>query len=99
VSKSVSVTVRGEKYSIDMERLTLGEGRAIERVTGQSFGDALGSKSLTAIQAIVWVTVKRAQPELKFSDLDDWAISDIEWDLPEADDEPTPDPTPADTAA
>ncbi len=94
----LTVTVQGTAHTIDLDRLTFAEGRAVEKVTGQSFGDALGSKSLTSVQALVWITVKRDQPTLAFSDLDSWAIADAEFDIAQNIPEPT-DPTQAATAA
>lgn len=85
----LTVTIEGTKHSIDLDRLTFAEGRAIEKVTGSDFGDVVRMRSLTGVQALVWVTVKRTQPMLKFSDLDDWAINDVDFDM-NADE---PDPT------
>ena len=92
----LTVTVQGEPHSIDLERVTFAEARAIERVTGKDFGDVASTKSVTGVQALVWVAVKRDQPELKFSDLDDWAIADVEPDWQEDEPDPT---TPAEVPA
>lgn len=83
--------VRGTKYEIDQDRLTFAEARAIERVVGLPF-DKLDQSSLTATQAMIWVAMKRADPALKFTDLDDLEFGDfeiIEADVPEVEADPT----------
>lgn len=77
------ITVDDTPYEIDVNRLTLGEGRAIEKVSGETFAAMAktlneGNASLTTFQAIVWVAMKRATPTLKFSDLDDRELLDID---------------------
>ena len=79
-------TYDGTKY--DAERLTFPEAAAFEKVTGISFADAAGNKSIAAIQALVWIAMKRQQPEMRFSDVT-MPIEDIEF----AEDEAEPDPT------
>lgn len=90
----MTVTVDGVAHEADLNRLTFAEARAIERITGESFADIMRTQSMTAVQALVWVILKRDDPTLKFTDLDDRAIND--FDLATSKDEP--DPTPA-TAA
>lgn len=92
----LTVTAQGEKHSIDLDRVTFAEARAIERVTGKDFGEVAKAKSVVGVQALVWVTVKRRRPELKFSDLDDWAIADVELDWQADEPDPT---TPAEVPA
>lgn len=75
-------SVDGVKHEFDEERLTFGEGRALEKVTGHTFGElpAMSAKGdLTVMQAFIWVALKRQEPTLGFSDLDDRAISDFEF--------------------
>ena len=83
--------VDGKDYEFDDASMTFAEGRAIEKVTGVPFGEVgtLAKKgSMTAIQAMVWVAMKRAEPTLKFSDLDDRPISSVEFAVAdESDDE------------
>jgi hypothetical protein len=89
MSHILTVTLDGATHTIDVDRLTFAEGRAVERVTGQTLGDVMTHMSLTAVQALTWVAIKRDQPELKFSDLDDRAISDVGLDVKQ-DEEPDP---------
>jgi hypothetical protein len=89
---------------LDIDKVMFAEARAVERVTGKTFREAiqgLTDGSIESMQAIVWLAFKRKQPELKFSDIDSWAISDVQIpdDLgagsdtePPAEDE-SPDPT------
>jgi hypothetical protein len=70
------------EYEFDEEKLTFAEGRALEKVTGKPFGQlgpAAEEGSLVVIQGFVWVALKRSQPTLKFSDLDDRRISEFEF--------------------
>lgn len=84
-------TVDGTQHEFDEERMTFGEGRAIEKVTGYAFGEVgEHGKELAVIQAFVWVALKRSEPTLQFSDLDDRNIGDFEF---EQDDEDESDPT------
>lgn len=92
--------VQGETYQmIDPSKVTFAEADAIERTTGHTFqqiqGDDAVSGSARVIQALLWVSMKRAKPELKFSDLNDLAFGDIEW--PEVE-ESEADPTEAEDA-
>jgi hypothetical protein len=91
-----------QHHLVEQDKLTFAEARAVERVTGHSFGqissDEDVASSATVTQALLWVSMKRAEPELKFSDLDDMAIGDFEWDEPEPEQGEAPDPTDADEA-
>ncbi|AGW41296.1 hypothetical protein O159_12160 [Leifsonia xyli subsp. cynodontis DSM 46306] len=89
----IKVAVDGEQSVIDVDKLTFAEGRAIEKVTGKEFAEAIKSKSLTSIQALIWVTWKRHHPGVAFSDFDDRAITDIEIDLEKDDGTPPENPT------
>lgn len=95
----------GEKqYSmLDESKLTFAEARAVEKVSGRSFSelaDPAVSGSMGVMQALLWVSMKRAEPTLKFADLDDMPIADFEWDDDEEAGDPgeSPDPTDPDGA-
>ena len=86
--------IDGETYSmIDPSKITFAEADAVERVTGHTFGamqeDEDLMRSARCVQALIWVSVKRAKPEFKFSDLNDLPIDAIEW----LEAEPTADPS------
>jgi hypothetical protein len=84
----------GVTVEFDEEKLTFAEGRALEKVTGYAFGAiSEHGNELSVIQAWVWVALKRSEPSLKFSDLDDRQISDFEFD---AEDEEPESPTSGD---
>lgn len=87
--------IDGTKYEFDENKVTFGEARALEKVTGQKFDDLTdaldppqrknpkgeleeATPDITALQAFIWVAMKRTDPTLKFSDLDDVAFGDIE---------------------
>jgi len=87
----------GEAFTLVTNKLTFAEARAFEKVTGYSFADLATNeqvgKSVASTQALIWISMKRVKPELKFTDLDGLPIDDIEWaDDDEADAE---DPTEA----
>lgn len=87
--------VRGTKYEFDQERLTFAEARAMERVTGMTFGEigeAADKGDMACVQAFLWVAMKRTDPALKFVDLDDIPIGELER-VPEEEPAAEPDPT------
>lgn len=92
----------GVKYELDDSKLTFAEARAVEKVTGKSMGDIgrTGFDSAEILQAMIWVAMKREDPTLKHSDLDDMAIGDIEMipedDEQEASADPVDPPVPGD---
>ena len=83
----MTVAVDGAAHEMDITRLTFAEARAIEKVTGQRFADALTNPSIDAVQALIWVCLKRGEPTLKFADLDDRAISDFDLEIDKAEPE------------
>lgn len=101
MAQVMRVTVDGKSHEFDMERLTFAEGRAIERVSGMPMSElGKGTPSLTMVQALVWVALKRDDTRLQFSDLDDRAIADFGLEqLDDEDEAPASDPTSADPAA
>lgn len=64
--------VNGTEYEF-VQSPTFGEARAIEKVTGQPFASFGDQKSPTVdfMQALVWISMKRVDPEVTFDDLDD----------------------------
>lgn len=89
----IRFTANGSKHQFDEDRLTFGEARALEKVCGYPFKDLgkhLQSGEMTSLQAVIWVAMKRGEPTLKFSDLDDMSLADIEF---EDGDDDEPDPT------
>ena len=93
-------SVDGVKHEFDATKLTFGEARAIEKVCGYPFGDFgshLRDGEMTTMQAMVWVAMKRQQPDLEFSDLDDVSIGDVE--IHGDDEEGEPDPTEGETSS
>lgn len=92
--------VDGVEYEVVMENITFAEARAIEKVTGTSFSAVMANPSLQTIdfaQALAWVSMKRVNPTLTFSDLDDMEMAAVApVDEPEAEPEV---PTVADVAS
>jgi len=99
MAQIMRVTVDGVNHEMNLDKLTFGEGRSIEKVTGQSLKSLGGSPDLTMVQALVWVALKRTDTRLAFSDLDDRAIADFELDITDDGDGSEPDPTEGDTSA
>jgi hypothetical protein len=92
----MTFTVDGVTREFDEEKLTFGEGRAIEKVTGFAFGEIsehASSGRLAVIQAFIWVALKRDEPTLTFSDLDDRNISDFVFEDAKGDDADPTTPT------
>jgi len=68
--------VDGETYTLlGDDDLTFGEARAIERTSGVKFSDAEERTSIEFIQALVWASMKRKNPTLTFSEVDDIPMS------------------------
>lgn len=73
----------GNIYEMDEKSITFAEGKALEKVSGVPFtgvAQAAVSGSLSALQGLIWIAVKRSDPGVKFDDLDDWAIDTIEFE-------------------
>lgn len=94
-------TIDGVTYTL-LESMTFAEARAIEKVTGgvtlpAIHRDPALRERTDVLQALTWVSMKRQNPTLRFSDLDDIDMSDIAYDRdePDADEagEDQPDPT------
>lgn len=88
-------SVDGTKHEFDSDRITFGEARAIEKVVGYPFGDLgkhMQALEMTTVQAVIWVAMKRADTTLKFSDLDDLSIGDVELHDDEPEEGESPDP-------
>lgn len=77
-----SIEGRGQ-YQLDTNRLTFAEGKAIERATGKTFkevGEFAKRGSLEAIQAFVFVAMKRTEPTTRFTDLDEVDLGDLKFE-------------------
>lgn len=88
-------TLDGTTYDL-VESPTFAEARAIEKRTGHTFEAISKNKGLRTsadvVQALLWVSMKRKEPTLTFTDLDDIEIGAIEWHVEEPDEE-SPDPS------
>lgn len=96
-------SVDGTKYEFDEEKMSFGEGRELEQKTGYPIGELPrhtqgDAMEMTVVQAFIWVAMRRENPDLKFSDLDDMSLGDVEFhndEEPEGEGEPA-NPTPGD---
>ena len=88
-------TVAGEVFELlSAEDLLFAEARAIQKVTGVSLGALLESDGdVDALQGLLWVSMKRTRPDMKFSDLDEVPIGSIDYDDDGPEPEAAPDPT------
>lgn len=83
--------INGEPTEYEMlnTNVTFAEGRAVEKATGQTFASIAAAgeadQSVDVIQALLWVSMKRVNPTLLFSDLDDFDMSTVEEVEEEAD--------------
>jgi hypothetical protein len=76
----VKFIVNGVKYEFDDEKVTFAEARAIQKAVGKTMGEIQKDPGdVTAMQASVWIAMKRMDPSLRFADLDDMSVGDIEW--------------------
>lgn len=97
----------GEHESvIDVNSVMFAEARAIEKVTGSTFKetmDQLVAGSMEAVQAFVWIAFKRSDPGMKFSDLDNVPLTDVdvitEEEVPEEPGNPPADAESAESSA
>lgn len=76
-------SVKGEVYDFADDQITFRDGRDLERVTGVKFdengmADFVHEAGLAGFQAIVWIAMRKKDPELKFSDVDDLPIASIQ---------------------
>ncbi len=73
--------IAGEEFElVATDDLLFAEARAIQKATGVSLGSLIDAEGdVDAIQGLVWVSMKRRRPEMKFSDLDGVKVSSIEW--------------------
>lgn len=95
----------GVKYELDEEKITFKEGKEIQKATGQTLGELRKNPGdIAADQALIWIAMKRRDSTLKFDDLDDMPMGDIEpiedelseeTDPQVLDAEPTEDSTPS----
>lgn len=68
------------EWDFKPERLMATEAIAIEKMTGQPFGE--DQNKMRSMHALVWVLLKRDEPTLKYTDVD-FAIGDLTVDLDE----------------
>lgn len=84
--------VAGTTYNLVVEGMTFAEARAVEKTSGVGFQELMENPQvrgqLDVLQALLWVSMKRQEPTMVFSDLDDVAIDSIDWTM---DDEATED--------
>lgn len=97
-------TIEGKTYELAQSKVTFAEAKAIERVTGHTFQEIRSSKdvaeSIDVQQAMYWISMKRVDPTLAFSDLDDIAMDEIEFpEEPESSDPTEPVEAPEPVAA
>lgn len=72
--------VDGVEYEMVQDNITFAEARAIEKVTGKSFQSLMSNPNemtMDVTQALAWISMKRVEPTLSFSDLDDVEISAV----------------------
>lgn len=68
-------------WDLDEVKPTFAEAKAAEHAGGfawQQLRAEIDEGNLSALQAVVWVLRKRAEPTLKFDDLDDLPLGSVE---------------------
>jgi hypothetical protein len=90
------VTVDGQVYDYDPERMLNTEAIALQKVTGFTISEwlkALQKEDAFALTALVWLLWRRSGREVEFDEVEfDIGQLDIEDD--KADEDEAPDPTP-----
>ena len=69
----VKFEVDGQTYEIDTSRIMNTEAIAAQKVTGKNYNDWLGAcddGDIESITALVWIAMKRGNPELRFKDVE-----------------------------
>lgn len=69
-----------QSWDLDTARVTMAEAKAAERVGGFRWAEVwqeLKDRNLGAVQATLWVLLKRDDAALEFTDLEDLAVDDV----------------------
>ena len=94
----MKVLFDGEEFPLVQGKVTFAEARAMESLTGHTVAELERNPSLaesvTVIQAMAYISIKRVRPGVTFSDLDD-AVIDETVAVDEEAEDATPDPTEA----
>jgi hypothetical protein len=76
------VRIKGVEYDGDPGKLRFSEAKRIEQVSGLTYyewGAALRAGSATASQTLVWILMRRDQPDLRFDATEDMEMDDLEF--------------------
>ena len=94
----MKVLFDGEEFPLVQGKVTFAEARAMESLTGHTVAELERNPSLaesvTVIQAMAYISIKRVRPGVTFSDLDD-AVIDETVAVDDETEDATPDPTEA----
>lgn len=88
----MKIRIAGEEYEVDPGKLTFGEAKRIEQTTGLTFskwGEHLAAGSVTALQGLVFILMRRSRPEIRFDDVDGIEFGEVQI-VPDPGDEPAP---------
>lgn len=80
----IKLTVEGQVYEFDQERLLLAEARQMKKLTGLTpprWAEGIDEQDPDAIAMLVYMAKKRAGETLRFEDLDSLDYADIEMEL------------------
>ena len=97
----MKIRIEGVEHDFDVNELTFGEGKALEGAFGGTmaeFGKALNQGSMTAMQLVVWIVLRRERPELRIADLDSLPLSEFDIVADEQEAPASLDPTNAPSA-
>ena len=93
----MKVLFDGEEFPLVQGKVTFAEARAMESLTGHTVAELERNPSLaesvTVIQAMAYISIKRVRPGVTFSDLDDAVIDETVAVDEEPAEDATPDPT------
>lgn len=79
----MKVRIKGETYEWKGEdTLTLTEGIALEKATGlslETFEKGLADHGLAAIQALIWIAMRRSGKTITLDEVGDFGITELEF--------------------
>jgi hypothetical protein len=98
------IRINDEWYDLDQRKLLNTEAIALQKITGKTFmqvAEAMRDGDIEALSAMVWLAMRRAGSDIRYSDLEfNLADVDVEDDEePDSTEEEEADPTGAAAAA
>ena len=68
-----------EKVVVVIDDLTLGEAEDFEEVSGTALAGAEKGLTAKAMRTLVWITLRRTNPDIAFDECKSYKMADVEW--------------------